>query len=94
MPRVGVRDSVLRATRRPWATSDVAAWTGMSTDFVLDEIRSGELRAARFGRHYRIAFGEVLRYLRDKGFPLPVADTPRPPDPLQPPDRTTSLTRR
>ena len=94
MARVSVRDSVLRATRRPWATTDVAAWTGMSTDFVLDEIRSGELRAARFGRHYRIAFGEVLRYLRDKGFTLPVADPPRTPNPLQTPDRTTSLTRR
>ena len=94
MPRVGVRDSVPRATRRPWTTTEVAAWTGMSTDFVLDEIRSGELRAARFGRHYRIAFGEVLRYLREKGFTLPVADTPRTSDPLQTPDRTTSLTRR
>ena len=81
-------------TRRPWATTDVAAWTGMSTDFVLDEIRSGELRAARFGRHYRIAFPDVVRYLRTKGFLLPVSETPPPPDPLQTPDRTTSLTRR
>ena len=94
MPRASVPDSSRRATRRPWATTEVAAWTGMSTDFVLDEIRSGDLRAARFGRHYRIAFGEVLRYLRDKGFTLPLGDTPRSPDPLQTPDRTPSLTRR
>ena len=93
MARLGVRDSVVRATRRPWATTDVAAWTGMSTDFVLDEIRSGELRAARFGRHYRIAFPDVVRYLRAKGFLLPADEPSHPPDPLPPLGRTTSLTR-
>ena len=46
-------------TTGQWATTDVAAWTGMSTDLVLDQIRSGELRAARFGRHHRITFPEV-----------------------------------
>ena len=80
--------------RRPWTTADVAAWTGMSTDFVLDEIHCGELRAARFGRHYRIPFPEVLRYLREKGFTLPSGETPHTPDPPHALDRTTPLTRR
>ena len=66
----------------------------LSTDFVLDEIRSGELRAARFGRHCCIAFPDVVRYLRAKGFLLPAGEAPRTPNPLQTPDRTTSLTRR
>ena len=72
----------------------MAEWTGMSTDFVLDEIRCGELRAARFGRHYRIPFPEVLRYLRAKGFMLPSGETPHRPEPPQTLDRTPSLTRR
>ena len=78
---------------RPWTTTDLAQWTGMSADFVLDEIRSGELRAARFGRHYRIAFPEVLRYLRAKGFSLPAGETPHTPDPLRTLGRKASLTR-
>ena len=78
---------------RPWATTDLAQWTGMSADFVLDEIRTGELQAARFGRHYRIAFTEVRRYLRDKGFTLPSGETPRTPDPLTTLGRKASLTR-
>ena len=72
----------------------MADWTGMSADFVLDEIHWGELRAARFGRHYRIPFPEVLRYLREKGFTLPLGETPHTPDPLQTLGRTTPLTRR
>lgn len=65
----------------------------MSADFVLDEIRAGELHAARFGLHFRIAFPEVLRYLREKGFSLPSGDPPHTPDPLQPLGRKTALTR-
>ena len=84
----------MTSTRRSWATTDLADWTAMSTDFVLDEIHCGELRAARFGRHYRIPFPEVLRYLREKGFTLPSGETPRTPDPLPPFGRTTRLTRR
>ena len=72
----------------------MADWTGMSADFVLDEIHCGELRAARFGRHYRIPFPEVLRYLREKGFTLPLGETPHTPAPLQTLGRTTPLTRR
>ena len=60
---------------------------------MLDEIRSGELQAARFGRHYRIAFPEVCRYLRAKGFSLPSGETPHPPDPPRPLSRNASLTR-
>ena len=84
----------MMASARPWATTDLAEWTGMSADFVLDEIHCGELRAARFGRHYRIPLPEVLRYLRAKGFTLPSGATPHTPAPPQPLDRTTSLTRR
>ena len=94
MPRRGVQDSLLITRRCPWATTDVAAWTGMSTDFVLDEIHCGELRAARFGRHYRIPFPEVVRYLREKGFTLPSGVTPHTPERLRTPDRTTPLPRR
>ena len=83
----------MTSAQRPWTTTDLARWTGMSADFVLDEIRAGELHAARFGRHFRIAFTEVLRYLREKGFSLPADDTPHTPDPLPTLDRKTPLTR-
>ena len=36
---------MMKVITRPWATTDMAEWTGMSTDFVLDEIHCGELRA-------------------------------------------------
>ena len=48
---------------------------------------------ARFGRHYRIAFTEVLRYLREKGFSLPSDDAPHPLDPLRTLGRKTPSTR-
>ena len=80
----------MTSAQRPWTTTDLARWTGMSADFVLDEIRAGELQAARFGRHYRIAFTEVLRYLREKGFSLPSDDTR--PEPLETLGRKTPLT--
>ena len=55
---------------------------------------AAELRAARFGRHYRIPFPEVVRYLREKGFTLPSGETPHPSDLPHTLDRTTPLTRR
>jgi excisionase family DNA binding protein len=54
-----------------WSTRDLAAWTGMSLDFFLDEIDAGELRAVRFGRSWRVPVSEVTRYLANKGFPVP-----------------------
>ena len=83
----------MTSAQRPWTTTDLARWTGMSADFALDEIRAGELHAARFGRQYRIAFTEVRRYLREKGFSLPSDDTPHTPDPLETLGRKTPLTR-
>ena len=72
----------MTSAQRPWTTADLAQWISMSPDFVLDEIRAGELQAARFGRRYRIPFLEVRRYLREKGFSLPSDDTPHTPAPL------------
>jgi excisionase family DNA binding protein len=86
-------DAPLTSAQRPWTTTDLARWTGMSADFVLDEIRVGELHASRFGRHFRIAFPEVLRYLREKGFSLPSGEPPHTLDPPQPLSRKTALTR-
>lgn len=56
-----------------WSTGQLAQCIGMSSDFVVDEIRAGELTASKFGREYRISVAEVRRYLVSKGFPLPAA---------------------
>lgn len=71
------RRAIPRGGRRPgdalnaWSTGQLAQCIGMSTDFVVGEIRAGELGASKFGREYRIAVAEVRRYLISKGFPLP-----------------------
>lgn len=54
-----------------WSTWQLAHWTGMSTDFMLEEIRAGELTASMFGAEYRIHWTEVRRYLDAKGWPRP-----------------------
>lgn len=53
-------------------TGEMARFTGMSDDFIRDEIAGQELRAGRFGRQYRISVDEARRYLDSKGFPLPI----------------------
>ena len=55
----------------PWTTTQLAAWIGMSADFVLREIYARELVASQFGREYRIPVAEVKRYLQVKAFPVP-----------------------
>jgi excisionase family DNA binding protein len=57
--------------RPPLSPRDVAEAIGMSVDFVYLEIEQGELTASRFGRQYRIAFVEVVRYFEEKRFPMP-----------------------
>lgn len=69
-PRGGRRES-----DRAWSTGRLARCIGMSGNFVLDEIKGGEITAARFGREYRIPVEEVRRYLTARGFPIP-ADLP------------------
>lgn len=54
-----------------WTPNQVAMYIGMSYDFVLGEISAGELKASRFGAHWRIHSSEVWRYLAGKGFPVP-----------------------
>ncbi len=55
-----------------WSTGQLAYWIGMSGRFVYTEIQCGEIKASRFGTEYRIHCVEVRRYLRDKGFPVPI----------------------
>lgn len=54
-----------------WSTERLAGAIGMSSDFVLGEIKAGELRASLFGRVYRIHVDEVRRYVQAKGWPPP-----------------------
>ncbi len=61
----------LPPARPPISPRELADITGMSVDFVYLEIEAGELRASRFGRFYRIAVDEAVRYLEVKQFPVP-----------------------
>lgn len=73
--RSGHRGGGRRATDEPhgpaWTTGQLAHEIGMSADFVVSEIRAGELVASKFGREYRIAAAEIRRYLTAKQFPVP-----------------------
>lgn len=63
-----------RAMDRPanaWSTGQMAYCLGMTTWFVAHEIETGELKASRIGREYRIHYTEVRRYLQAKDFPVP-----------------------
>lgn len=61
-----------RSRPRPARTlRDLADVTGMSVDFFYLEIDAGELRAAKFGREYRVPADEADRYLTAKQFPVP-----------------------
>jgi excisionase family DNA binding protein len=60
-----------RPVSNGWTTGQVAFHIGTSDDFVLSEIRDGALRAAKFGREWRIAYAEVRRYCSSKGYELP-----------------------
>lgn len=57
-----------------WTPRQLAEVIGMSTQFVLTEIRAGELQASRFGSVWRIRSTEVARYLAEKQFPMPDAE--------------------
>lgn len=70
-PRQGGRRCTDAPTGNAWTTSQLAYHIGMSRDFILGEIDAGEIVASRFGREYRIARAEVVRYLTVKRFPLP-----------------------
>jgi len=54
-----------------WTPAQLAQYIGMSYDFVLQEIAAGELKASRFGAHWRIHSSAVWDYLTGKGFPVP-----------------------
>lgn len=72
-PRQGGRRASDIPTGNAWTTGQLAHWIGMSPDFVITEIAAGELVASKFGREYRIARAEILRYLTVKRFPVPDA---------------------
>jgi excisionase family DNA binding protein len=55
-----------------WSPAQLAHYIGMSYDFVLAEIAAGEIKASRFGAHWRIHSSAVWEYLTGKGFPVPV----------------------
>lgn len=72
--RIGRPPGGRRAVDQPvnaWSTGQMAYFIGMSSGFVVSEIKAGELRASIFGGEYRIAIVEVRRYLKEKNFPLP-----------------------
>ncbi len=52
-------------------TGDMSRYTGMSQRFFQEEIQAGEIPAAKFGRTYRIPDREAIRYLKQKGWPIP-----------------------
>lgn len=55
---------------KAWTPRQIADVIGMSQDFVLAEIRAGQIVAAKFGNRWRIPASEVARYLdsRSKRF--------------------------
>jgi excisionase family DNA binding protein len=57
-----------------WTPAQLAIHIGMSSGFVLAEIRAKELAASQFGREWRIHEREVHRYCAAKGWPLPTSD--------------------
>lgn len=69
--RRGGRRAMDTPTGGAWSPGQLAFHIGMSHDFVLAEIRAGEIVASPFGRQWRIATAEVVRYLTAKRFPLP-----------------------
>lgn len=69
-PRGGRRQS-----DQAWTVTQLAAEINMSSNFIRTEIETGELRASKFGREYRIAYEEVARYLTSKGWPAPPASS-------------------
>lgn len=70
-PRGGGRRATDEAHGPAWTTGQLAHEIGMSADFVVSEIRAGELVASKFGREYRIAAAEIRRYLTARRFPVP-----------------------
>lgn len=54
-----------------WSTGRLAIHIGMTANFIRTEIESGELRASRFGREWRIELTEVRRYCRANRWPEP-----------------------
>ncbi len=72
--RRGGRPGGRRSIDRPinaWSTGQLAYHIGMRSEFVLTEIRAGQIKASMFGHEYRIHSDEVRRYLESKGFPVP-----------------------
>jgi hypothetical protein len=63
---------LLIAGAPPATPGELARWTGMSDDFVRDDIKAGVVKAknvARPGRRavYLVPVDEAVRYLRDMG---------------------------
>jgi hypothetical protein len=62
-----------RASDPPLSTRDCADWIGTGTDYIVDSIREGQLKAERIGRpgrrpFYRIHFEDFVKFLRLIGF--------------------------
>jgi excisionase family DNA binding protein len=60
-----------RATDQAWDTRAIAECIGMSLTFVQDEIRAGQIRGAKFGRHWRVHRDDVLLYLKARNYRIP-----------------------
>jgi excisionase family DNA binding protein len=62
-----------RATDPPLTTRDCADWVGMGTDYIIDAIKAGDLKAERFAKpgkraQYRIHLDDFTEFLKAIGF--------------------------
>jgi excisionase family DNA binding protein len=74
-----------RVTDPPLTTRLAADWMGVETDYIVDAIKAGELRAERFNRpgkraQYRIHLNDFIAFLRLTKFQR----LPKPSEPLEP----------
>jgi excisionase family DNA binding protein len=70
IPSNGAR-AIDQPSETAWSPTQVAYYIGMSADFVRSEIRAGDIKASMFGREWRIATVEVIKYLDARQFPPP-----------------------
>ena len=62
-----------RATDPPLTTRACADWMGMGTEYIVDAIKAGDLKAERFGMpgkrpRYRIHLDDFVTFLQKIGF--------------------------
>jgi len=64
-----MRPRILELKRLGWSPYEIARQLGLSTSFVRNEINSGHLRCARFGRRIVVLDEHLDEYLRNGSRP-------------------------